>query len=295
MELKQVKGNTYVLSGWKLQPVYVLPEGKCILLDSGMPNERENIDRTLRKAGLTVAGVLCTHAHIDHASGNAFFREKYGAPVAMPVGEAALCVTPLNVAAHVTEINPGLVLQDLSAMVCPVDRPIAPEDGEVELCGVTFRVIHTPGHSPDHAAYITPDNVCYAGDALLSGRDLEAKLPCSFHPITDLRTKPRLKGLGCDACIVAHRGVYEDMDRLVDQNLAMLEERLEAVRQLLTDEPLSVDQAVAKACRTFGLRGDEIPKVGYYEKNVRNYVYALFDQGKLELTVIDGVRHYKAL
>jgi hydroxyacylglutathione hydrolase len=292
VELTQVKGNTYVLSGWKLQPVYVLPEGRCILLDSGMPNERERIEATLKQAGLTVTGILCTHAHIDHASGNAYFREKYGAKVAMPAGEAGLCVTPLSVAAHVVEINPARVLQDLSAMVCPVDVAIAPEEDIVELCGVPFRVIHTPGHSPDHAAYVTPDGVCYVGDALLSGRDLEAKLPCSFHPMTDLKTKPRLKGLDCSAYVVAHRGIYEEIDGLVDDNLRLLNERMEAIRQLI-DVPLSMDQIVARVCRAFGLHGEEIPKVGYYEKNVRNYVYALYDQGRLSMTVIDGVRHYK--
>lgn len=294
MELEKVKGNTYVLTGWKLQPVYLLPGGKCILLDSGMPFEREKIDGVLQKAGLTVAGILCTHAHIDHASGNAWFQEKYGAKVAMPAGEAGQCVTPLTIAAHVTEIDPALVMKDLGAMVCRVDRMIWPEEDEVELCGVRFRVLHTPGHSPDHAAYITPDNVCYVGDALLSGRDLASKLPCSLNPVVDLKTKPKLKGLGCGRYIVAHKGVYEEIDTLVDENIRMLEDRLEAVRQLM-DVPMSVDQVVAKACRTFDLRGEEIPKVGFYEKNVRNYVYALYDEGKLELTVRDGVRHYKAL
>ena len=92
--------------------------------------------------------------------------------------------------------------------------------------------------------------------------------------------------------MVAHRGIYEEIDRLVDDNLRLLNERMEAIRQLI-DVPLSMDQIVARACRAFGLHGEEIPKVGYYEKNVRNYVYALYDQERLSMTVIDGVRHYK--
>lgn len=292
MELKPVKGDTWVLENWKMQPLYILPGGRCILLDSGMAAEQEAMERTLRSAGLTVAGVLCTHAHIDHAGNNAHF-QRQGAQIALPLGEAGLSYSPLLVTAHICEINPALIERDLGSMACIPDVTIGLEADTVTLCGVPFRVIHTPGHSPDHVAYITPDNVCYVGDALLSSRDLEAKLPCSFAPRVDLETKGRLKGLGCDRYVVAHKGIYEQIDTLVDDNLALLRGRLAAVKALL-DTPASVDQIIARACTAFGLRGEAIPKAGYYEKNIRNYVYALYDLGELELTFRDGVRCYRA-
>ena len=36
MKLTQVKGNTYVLEGEELIPLYILDNGKCILLDTGL-------------------------------------------------------------------------------------------------------------------------------------------------------------------------------------------------------------------------------------------------------------------
>ncbi len=40
-----------------------------------------------------------------------------------------------------------------------------------------FRILYTPGHSAGHICTVTPDNVCYVADALLSHELLEAKLP----------------------------------------------------------------------------------------------------------------------
>ena len=46
MELTQVKGNTYVLEGEELIPLYLLDNGKCILLDTGLLEEREDLETT---------------------------------------------------------------------------------------------------------------------------------------------------------------------------------------------------------------------------------------------------------
>ena len=60
MKLTQVKGNTWVLEGFELIPLYRLDNNKCILLDTGLEQEREDIENTLLEAGLTPAGILCS-------------------------------------------------------------------------------------------------------------------------------------------------------------------------------------------------------------------------------------------
>lgn len=52
MKLTQVKGNTWVLEGFELIPLYRLENNKCILLDTGLEQEREDIENTLLEAGL---------------------------------------------------------------------------------------------------------------------------------------------------------------------------------------------------------------------------------------------------
>ena len=74
MELEQVKGNTWVLKSWELIPLYRLDDRRCILLDTGLAEQQEELDATLRAEGLLPVGVICSHAHIDHMGNNAFLK-----------------------------------------------------------------------------------------------------------------------------------------------------------------------------------------------------------------------------
>ena len=47
MELEQVKDNTWVLKSWELIPVYRLDAHKCILLDTGLVEQREELQEAL--------------------------------------------------------------------------------------------------------------------------------------------------------------------------------------------------------------------------------------------------------
>ena len=62
MELKQALGNTWYLDDWQLIPLYKLDAHRCILLDSGLYEQRQEIEDTLQSAGLTPVGILGTHA-----------------------------------------------------------------------------------------------------------------------------------------------------------------------------------------------------------------------------------------
>ena len=83
MNLTQVKGNTWVIEANQLIPLYKLDEKRCVLLDTGLLEEREELENTLSGAGLTPVGVLCSHAHVDHCANNGYLQGKYGAQVAL--------------------------------------------------------------------------------------------------------------------------------------------------------------------------------------------------------------------
>ena len=91
MNLIQIKGNTWVLEGVEYIPLYKLDESRCVLLDTGLLQEREELEQALGAAGLTPVGVLCSHAHVDHCANNGYLQEKYGAKVALTFPEAGMC------------------------------------------------------------------------------------------------------------------------------------------------------------------------------------------------------------
>ena len=53
MQLEQVKDNTWVLKSWELIPVYRLDAHKCILLDTGLVEQREELQEALAALSMT--------------------------------------------------------------------------------------------------------------------------------------------------------------------------------------------------------------------------------------------------
>ena len=90
-------------------------------------------------AGLRIVRVLETHTHADHVSGHGRFALEHGLPVAIhPLAEAEYSSEPI-------------------------------EDGDEVLVGsIPIRVLHTPGHRPEHCCYLVEGHLL-TGDSLLIG------------------------------------------------------------------------------------------------------------------------------
>ena len=90
--------------------------------------------------GVRIVRVLETHTHADHLSGHGRLALEHGVPVS---------------------IHP------LAAPEYPFD-PLA--DGDVIRVGaVEIRVVHTPGHRPEHCAFVVGGEMVLTGDSLFVG------------------------------------------------------------------------------------------------------------------------------
>ena len=154
MNLTQVKGNTWVLDGVELIPLYRLDDKRCILLDTGLLQEREELEETLNAAGLTPVGILCSHAHVDHCANSGYLQGKYHTKAALTAPEAGMCSSLLTLKCFYLTLSPGTVARESSCMIHTPDVIIPPVDGPFSFCGAEFQIIHTPGHSSGHILYI---------------------------------------------------------------------------------------------------------------------------------------------
>jgi glyoxylase-like metal-dependent hydrolase (beta-lactamase superfamily II) len=293
MNLTQIKGNTWVIEASELIPLYRLEDGRCILLDTGLFEEREELEETLLSNGLTPAGVLCSHAHVDHCANNGYFQEKYGTKIALTFPEAGMCSNPLTLKCYFLTLSPERVEQEASFMVHEPDLFIPPTDVTFTLCGVRFPIVHTPGHSAGHICAVTPDNVCYTADALLSEELLSAKLPYNLSQKMAIASRKKLRGLGCDLYIMAHRGVCAggDIGGLIDANQALIHRRAEEILSLV-DRPMMLSQIDEKACVLHQLLTHKPRRSLRFERNVRFFVEYLVDTGKLTETCQNGATYY---
>ena len=293
MELTQVKGNTWVIEANQLIPLYRLDDRRCVLLDSGLLQEREELEETLTSAGLTPVGILCSHAHVDHCANNGYLQEKYGVKVALTFPEAGMCSSLLTLKCYFLTLSPGTVARESACMVHSPDVSIPMQDGSFNFCGASFQIIHTPGHSSGHICVITPDNVCYAADALLSRELLTAKLPYSLSHQMAMESREKLRNLGCDAYIIAHRGVCsgEEIGALIDANQSLVRQRAEEILALV-DRPMTASQIDEAACVLYELFTRKPPRSLRFERNVRFFIEYLVDAGRLSEICRNGVTYY---
>lgn len=293
MKLSQVKGNTWVAEGMELIPFYKLDEHRCILLDTGLSEEREELEAALLENGLTPAGVLCSHAHIDHCGNSGYFQQKYHIPAALSAPEAAICQNLLTLKCYFLTLSPAMVEQESSCMIHTPDVLLPPQDGPFSFAGAEFTLIHTPGHSPGHVCTVTPDGVCYLADAVLSHELLGAKLPYNLSMAMCMKSREKLRGLPYDTYIMAHHGVCtgEELPHLLDENQALIRTRAEEIRSLIT-HPMTSSQIDAAVCAYYQLFTHKPNRALRFERNICFFVEYLVDSGLLEVRCRGGVARY---
>jgi glyoxylase-like metal-dependent hydrolase (beta-lactamase superfamily II) len=129
---------------------------KALIIDPG--DEVERISEAIDSGRLKPEFILCTHAHYDHVCAAGDLKKAYGAPLVMHEGEADTYASTRRLC-----VSWGYEPEDFP----PPDRTVT--DGEtVTLGSLTFRVIHTPGHTPGGICLFGED-VLFTGDTLFRG------------------------------------------------------------------------------------------------------------------------------
>jgi len=281
MILEQVKGNTWVLKGWAYIPLYKLDDRRCILLDTGSIQERADLEECLREAGLTVAGVLGSHAHIDHMGSHQYFRNRYGAKVAMSLQEAGRMVTPRGFHQQYPALDWSAIqaYPELAEVCGPIDQVILPWEDKVTFCGAEFEVLHTPGHSPGHICVTTPDGVLYAADGCMSPKArAKSKLVYTASVAGHLDSLDLLAQTHAEAYILAHKGIHGSLAEIIPAERSAVEAMLAEFFTLVGETTTGKD-LMGKICRTYHITPENLRHMSYLEGVGQAYVNWFCHQG----------------
>lgn len=295
---KQIKGNTWYLQCAVSVPIYFLNENTVVMLDcSYREYDGDFIRDVLKETGLTVRAVINSHTHADHTGNNNMLRDEFGAEIIANYVEDALAANPTTLTNLYRLITPGDAEKQLSHLVCKADRVFYPLDRFVEVEGVKFPLHYLPGHTVGHTAIATPDDVLYLGDALISEATLEmSKLMTIMNWAEDARSKERIRNLKYSYYVLAHEGVYDEINTLVDQNIRKKEEILNFILDCLKKKDEWTHSEIEIELYT-GLRlhSDSFKRVSMFRRNILNAVEYLVDTGKIKRCFKSGTYYYSVI
>jgi hydroxyacylglutathione hydrolase len=154
-----------------------------LLIDTGLPNHRERLEKELLSAGClpdTLKLIILTHGDWDHTGNASRLREKYHVKIAMHPGDVSQVengvflkrtVRPLLYKIFMTVRMLKRKLQK-NTMSIPRFKPdiLFFDNQRLDEYGLAAKVIHIPGHTPGSIGVLTDEGDLFAGDTFVNAK-----------------------------------------------------------------------------------------------------------------------------
>lgn len=180
----QLQTNCYVVTD---------PDTKaCVIIDPG--DESQRIQRYLEELGLTPHAIFITHGHYDHTMATDDLVVEWGTPVYISKADVS------------TDTRPNPYRYPASG-----DTRFWLDGDEIQIDGLTFHVIATPGHSPGSVC-IRAEDCLFTGDTLFRDDCGRTDLP-GGNSETMMRSLARIDGLPGDLEVYPGHAEATSLDR----------------------------------------------------------------------------------
>lgn len=173
----------------------------AVVVDPG--GEAEKLISAIESRGLTLTKILLTHGHSDHIGASATLSKHFSVPIYGPQKEDAFWIENL------AEQNAMFYIGE-----CPDFTPdYWLEEGEKVTCGgISFDVLHCPGHTPGHIIFVNHDDKLISmGDVLFKGGVGRSDFPRGNHQDLIASIKNKVLPLGDDYQFIPGHGPMSNL------------------------------------------------------------------------------------
>jgi glyoxylase-like metal-dependent hydrolase (beta-lactamase superfamily II) len=134
------------------------------------------IDRLMGAAdefGVKIVAVWLTHGHLDHAGAATAVSERTGCPIIGPHEDDQWLLDDIEAQGEKYGIADGKNV---------IPTRYLNDGDELELAGLKFGVVHTPGHTPGHVViYSEEGQLAFVGDVIFRGSIGRTDFPKGNH------------------------------------------------------------------------------------------------------------------
>jgi len=231
---------------------YLVPHAHgAVLVECGPGSTQATLTTALAEHGYKpadITDVLLSHIHLDHA-GAAGWLARQGARIHVHHVGAPHMINPEKLLNSATRIY-GDMMDTLWGDFLPVPEnqiSILQDNDEIEIEGLVFKVLDTPGHAFHHMAYVLKE-YCFTGDVggvrmhTPGVRHLRIPTPPpEFHIEKWRQSLVRLADLDLDFIAPTHFGIFDDPKQHLSRAAKSLDD-IEAWMAINIPKNLSTDE-----------------------------------------------------
>jgi hydroxyacylglutathione hydrolase len=179
-----IEENAYIVLG---------ADARGVIVDPG--DDAQNILALAQASNAVIEAILVTHAHFDHIGAVEAVRRSLKVPVYLhPDARSQWDQSGLAAARwNLPFEQPG-----------PPDRDL--ETGKLEIAGLMFDVLPTPGHAQGHVSLYSSQGFVLSGDALFKGSIGRTDLPGGDHALLLLSIREHLLRLPPETVVFSGHG-----------------------------------------------------------------------------------------